>query len=97
MPEYILEESSSEEFKYVVYRGNNINKGSCWRGVFHSNNKSECERFINREQKKDRTKTKTLLEKMKDISKRKHILTEKYKRRMRYVKSYRDKMETYYD
>lgn len=96
MVEYRIEESSNEEYKYVVWRVNEKGQGSCWRSIFHSNNKSECERFIEKERKKDLTKTKSLLQQINDIAKRKHALSEKYNNRIKYVKKY-NKKEPYYD
>ena len=101
--EYNIEESSNPIYKYVVYRYNSINNGCCYRGIFHSNNKEECEKFIDKQIKNDLHDKRSLVERIKDISernkasRRKYIHEEKYKNRMKYVKSYRNESDSYYD
>lgn len=96
MIDYIIEESTDKEYKYVVWRVNEKDNGSCWRSVYHSNNKAKCERFISKERKKDLDNEKSLSQQPNDIENRKHILLEKYKERIKYVKKY-NKKEPYYD
>lgn len=98
MIDYRIEESTEKEYKYVVWRVNEKDNGSCWRSIFHSNDESECKKFISKQRKKDSYRAKKLAKQMDDISERKRILSEKYKNRMKCVKGYReDEGEPYYD
>lgn len=96
MIEYRIEESTGKEYKYVVWRVNEKDNGSCWRSIFHGNDESECKKFISKQRRKDSYKAKKSTKQIDDISERKHILSEKYAERMKYVKKY-NKKEPYYD
>lgn len=96
MIEYRIEESTGKEYKYVVWRVNEKDNGSCWRSIFHSNDESECKKFISKQRRKDSYRAKKLAKQIGDISERKHILSEEYKDRMKCVKKY-NKKEPYYD
>ena len=96
MIDYRIEESTGEEYKYVVWRVNEKDNGSCCRSIFHSNDESECKKFISKQRRKDSYRAKKLTKQMDGISERKHILSEEYKKRIKYVKKY-NKKEPYYD
>lgn len=96
MIEYRIEESTGGEYKYVVWRVNEKDNGSCWRSIYRSNNKAKCERFISKERKKDLDNEKSLKQIRDDIENRERILSEKYAERIKYVKKY-NKKEPYYD
>ena len=84
MIDYRIEESTGEEYKYVVWRVNEKDNGSCWRSVYHSNNKAKCERFIFKERKKDLDNEKSLAQQLNDVENRKDVLSEEYKKKEPY-------------
>lgn len=95
---YIIDKSTNEKYEYVVWRISSIGNGSCSRSIFHSNDKSECNKFINKQRRKDSYKAKKLLKQQESILEKRRVLQEEYNERIKYVKGYReDEEEPYYD
>jgi len=98
MIDYRIEESTKEEYKYVVWRISSTGNGSCSRSIFHSNDESECKKFINKQRRKDSYRAKKIAKQQESILEKRRILQEKYNERIKYVKGYReDEGEPYYD
>lgn len=94
---YIIDKSTNEKYEYVVWRISSTGNGSCSRSIFHSNDESECKKFISKQRRKDSYKAKKLLKQQESILEKKRILQEEYNERIKYVKGYKKDMEVIYD
>jgi hypothetical protein len=97
MAEYIIDKSTNEKYEYVVWRMSSTGNGSCSKSVFHSNDESECKKFISKQRRKDSYRAKKLLKQQESISEKRRVLQEEYNERMQYVKGYRKDTEVIYD